>query len=112
MPLVANALKTLGVDFRIIPDIDILNDSNLTKLLYEICGGQWPTIEKRYNVIAAGAKSLDKPTLLKEQRERIEETISEFENDGIQYLNKKQLDKLKKTIFEHKGCILTTKMLK
>ena len=103
MPLVANALKTLGVDFRIIPDIDILNDSNLTKLLYEICGGQWPTIEKRYNVIAAGAKSLDKPTLLKEQRERIEETISEFENDGIQYLNKKQLDKLKKTIFEHKG---------
>jgi len=88
LPLVANALKTLGVDFRIIPDIDILNDS---------------TIEKRYNVIAAGAKSLDKPTLLKEQRERIEETISEFENDGIQYLNKKQLDKLKKTIFEHKG---------
>ena len=61
------------------------------------------TLEKRYNVIAAGAKSLDKPTLLKEQRERIEETISEFENDGIQYLNKKQLDKLKKTIFEHKG---------
>lgn len=103
LPLVAQALKTLGVNFRIIPDIDILNDSNLTKLLYEICGGQWPTIEKRYNVVAAGAKSLDKPTLLKEQRERIEETLSEFENEGIKDLNKKQLDKLKKTIFEHKG---------
>lgn len=109
LPLVAQALKTLGVNFRIIPDIDILNDSSLTKLLYEICGGQWPTIEKRYNVVAAGVKSLDKPTFLKEQRERIEETLSEFENEGIKALNKKQLDKLKKTIFEHKGWSMVKK---
>lgn len=109
LPLVAAALKTLGVKFRIIPDIDVLNDSKLIKSLYEICGGQWSTIEKRYNVVAAGAKSLDKPTLLKDQRERIEETLSEFEKDGIKDLNKKQLDKLKKTIFEHKGWSLIKK---
>lgn len=109
LPLVAKALKILGVNFRIIPDLDILNDSNLIKSLYEICGGQWATIEKRYNVVAAGAKSLDKPTLLKDQRERIEETLSEFEKEGITYLNKKQLDKLKKTIFEYKGWSLIKK---
>ena len=103
LPMVATALKTLGVNFRIIPDLDILNDSNLIKLLYEICGGQWSTIEKKYNVIADGARSLDKPTSIKEQRERIEEILSEFEKDGIKDLNKKQLDKLKKSIFEHKG---------
>lgn len=109
LPLVATALKTLGVDFRIIPDLDVLNDSNLIKSLYEICGGQWPTIEKKYNVVAAGAKSLDKPTLLKDQRERIEETLVEFERNGIKDLNKKQLDKLKKTIVEHKGWSLIKK---
>ena len=109
LPLVATALKTLGVNFRIIPDLDVLNDSNLISSLYEICGGQWSTIEKRYNVVAAGAKSLDKPILLKDQRERIEETLSEFEKDGIRDLNKRQLDKLKKTIFEHKGWSLIKK---
>lgn len=109
LPLVATALKTLGVNFRIVPDLDVLNDSNLIKSLYEICGGQWPTIEKRYNVVAAGAKSLDKPTLLRDQRERIEETLSEFEKEGIKDLNKRQLDKLKKTIFEHKGWSLIKK---
>ena len=103
LPLVATALKTLGVDFRIIPDLDILNNPDLIKSLYEICGGQWPTIEKKYNVVAAGTKSLDKPTSLEEQRARIEKTLSEFEKAGIKDLNKKQLDTLKKTIFEHKG---------
>ena len=71
LPMVATALKTLGVNFRIIPDLDILNDSNLIKLLYEICGGQWSTIEKKYYVIADGARSLDKPTSIKVQRVRI-----------------------------------------
>lgn len=109
LPLVATALKTLGVNFRIIPDLDILNDLNLIKSLYDICGGEWTTIEKRYNVVAAGAKSLDKPTSLKEQRERIEEVLLKFENDGLKDLSKKQLDELKKTIFEHKGWSLLKK---
>lgn len=103
LPLVATALKTLGVDFRIIPDLDILNNPDLIKLLYEICGGLWTTIEKKYNVVAAGAKSLDKPTSLEEQRERIEKVLSEFENNGVKDLSRKQLDELKRTIFEHKG---------
>lgn len=64
---------------------------------------------KKYNVVAAGAKSLDKPTSLEEQRERIEKTLSEFEKAGTKNLNKKQLETLKKTIFEHKGWSMVKK---
>lgn len=109
LPMVATALKTLGVNFRIIPDLDILNDLHLVKSLYETCGGQWENIEKKYNVVAAGAKSLDKPTSLKEQRERIDEILSKFEAEGVKELNKKQLEELRATIYEQKGWSLIKK---
>lgn len=103
LPMVAKALKSLGVEFRIIPDLDILNEVNLIKLLYETCDGEWTTIEKKYNIIVAGVKSLDKPTSLKEQRERLEKILLKFEEEGTKDLNKKQLEELKKSIFEQKG---------
>ncbi len=51
MHKVVAALRSLGVDYRVIPDIDIYNDRHLTKLLYESCGGSWKDVEADYSVL-------------------------------------------------------------
>ena len=108
-PIVGNALKTLGVEFRIIPDLDILNDENLIKTLYKICGGNWDIIKAKYNAVVAGVKTLDKPTLLKDQKDKIEEIFKKYEEEGIRELNKKQLEELRGSIYELRGWSLLKK---
>ena len=48
------ALKALCVDFRVIPDIDILNQENSFKSLIEACGGSWTVFRTDYNTLVNG----------------------------------------------------------
>lgn len=108
-PNVAMTLKALNVKFKIIPDLDILNDEGLFKTLFETCGGNWNDIKSKYNTIVNGVKSLDRPTLLQDQKDRLEEIFSKFEKEKIKELNKKQLDELRSVIHERKGWSLIKK---
>ncbi|MGL4982195.1 MAG: ATP-dependent nuclease [Treponemataceae bacterium] len=49
---VATALKSIGIDFKVIPDIDILNDENIIKKLVTSCYGDWSSIEKDFKVFS------------------------------------------------------------
>ena len=48
MASVASDLRTLHVDFRVVPDFDIFNDRNTLKKLVEACGGSWGEIDSDY----------------------------------------------------------------
>lgn len=53
MKQVASALRSLSIDFRCIPDIDVMNDKKTIKALYEACGGIWDaSMEANYNTFA------------------------------------------------------------
>lgn len=50
MKQVASALRSLSVDFRCVPDIDVFNEKQTIKSLFEACGGVWDdTMESSYN---------------------------------------------------------------
>lgn len=54
MKQVAAALRSLSIDFRCVPDIDILNDKQTLKDLYESCGGTWDDpMESNYNTFSS-----------------------------------------------------------
>lgn len=48
MKPLSKIFKSLGIDYRIIPDIDFFNDEVLVKAVYENCGGEWTAIEGDY----------------------------------------------------------------
>ncbi|MBR3224427.1 MAG: hypothetical protein IKF78_03805 [Atopobiaceae bacterium] len=50
----------MGIDLRIIPDLDILNERAKIRNLYESCGGDWSEIESDYNVLSRYFESQDK----------------------------------------------------
>ena len=51
MKPLSKTFKSLGIDFRFIPDIDFFNDEGLVKAVYENCGGTWAEIEADYKVL-------------------------------------------------------------
>lgn len=54
MKQVATALRSLSIDFRCIPDIDVLNDKQILKDLYESCGGTWDEyMESNYKTLSS-----------------------------------------------------------
>ena len=44
-------IKSLGIDYRIVPDIDFFNDETLVKAVYENCGGVWANVESDYRIL-------------------------------------------------------------
>lgn len=51
MKPISKLLKSLGVDYRIIPDIDFFNDEGLVRAVYENCGGVWTDIADDYKIL-------------------------------------------------------------
>ncbi len=51
MKPISKLLRSLGIDYRIVPDIDFFNDEGLVKAVYENCGGAWADIENDYNIL-------------------------------------------------------------
>ena len=51
MKPLSKIFKSLGIDYRIIPDIDFFNDEVLVKTVYENCGGKWAEIESDYRAL-------------------------------------------------------------
>lgn len=51
MKPLSKTFKSLGIDFRIIPDLDFFNDEAHVKAVYENCGGDWSKVEADYKVL-------------------------------------------------------------
>lgn len=57
MSKVALALKSLDIDVRLIPDIDVLNDVNVFRNIATTFGIEWSQIEKDYNMLVSNLHS-------------------------------------------------------
>ena len=51
MKPLSKTFKSLGIDYRIVPDIDFFNDEPLVRTVYENCGGDWAAIEDDYRTL-------------------------------------------------------------
>lgn len=103
IPIVAKMLKTLGVDFRIIPDLDFLNDKGLVKSVYEICNGEWAKIEPRYNDVKSGVESLDKRYTIGDLKAEYQTFIDKMGGLETQEISKSEFDRFKKSLKYPKG---------
>ena len=61
MKKVVQALKSLNIDFRVIPDIDLLNDKSTLQALVEACGGTWNK-EREYNALTNALSDIKNET--------------------------------------------------
>lgn len=92
MSKVVRALRSLNIDFRVVPDIDILNDVNVIKGLVEACGGDWSEIQRDYNILLSAIMP-DPNFTGREFLERADKIVAE--KKGVPLL-KSDLDCLKK----------------
>lgn len=51
MKPLSRTFKSLGIDYRIVPDLDFFNDKGLVKAVFENCGGKWDSIKDDYQVL-------------------------------------------------------------
>lgn len=58
MANVAEVLQSLGSNYRIVPDLDILNDKEVFKRLISSCGGDWASILKDYDILVSRINQL------------------------------------------------------
>ena len=89
---VASALKALNVDLRIITDIDALNDKSVIKNIISSVGGDFASIEKKYDILVKSLNSKGNPKTKQEIVDSIK-AISEMSHE--KYLTSLELEKIK-----------------
>lgn len=99
---VAKILKALGVDFRIVADLDFLNDSRLVKPVYELCGGNWSELQSQYNTVKSGVDSLDKKYTVGDLKETFQAYVERKGGDNAE-ISKSELEQFKGAFKYPKG---------
>lgn len=77
MKPLSKILKSLGIDYRIIPDIDFFNDEGLAQAVYENCGGKWDDIESDYKILFDAMNQPDGTMSIDEFVEEMRKMIGE-----------------------------------
>lgn len=84
MKHVVNALRSLSIDFRCVPDIDVLNDKNTIKCLFEACGGTWDAeMDSRYIRFSSNLNGGNESISKQELRSRIDRLLDGFSADKL-----------------------------
>lgn len=97
MKPIVDALRSLAIDFRCVPDIDVLDEEMTIKELFIACGGEWnEEISKFYHQFSSGLNSGKESISTNEVRENMESFLSKHTGDRL-YSNdiKKLFQKLK-----------------
>ena len=80
MPRIAAALIALGIDVRLIPDIDIMNDEAVFKDVVETFGIDWDNIQTDYNIIVSNLHSDKEKIIRRDAKTTINRILDEKEN--------------------------------
>ena len=87
-------LKLIGINFRVIVDIDILDNPNVIKTLYEECGGQIDSdFTSNYKRLVSGVESLKKNISWPELEDKIKWFQEKFK--GKDLLNSKEIKEIR-----------------
>ena len=96
MKQVATALRSLSIDFRCVPDIDVLNDKQTLKELFESCGGSWDdNMESDYHVLSSQLNGGRTEVTKQELNAQINAFIQSVNGDA---LSRNDVDNLSKKI--------------
>lgn len=90
---VVQALRSLDIDFRVVPDIDLLNNKQTLIDLVEACGGTWDK-DVDYNTLVDGLEKVTNST----GNEILEQIKNELGKDLTQPLSKTKIEKLQKML--------------
>lgn len=91
MHLLIEELIALGVDYRVIPDIDVFNDRNLIRMIIEASGGEWNTFEHDYNILA---NAMNQPDGTKTPDEFIEAIRGKIVERGFASISKAEAKRI------------------
>ena len=93
MAKVANALRSLNVDLKLIPDIDVLDNESTFKGIVSAFGIDWSSIEKDYKEIVSNLHSPREQI----ERERVKNDIMGLLNKSDEaFLSKEEIKELRK----------------
>lgn len=84
MQRVVKALRSLSIDFRCIPDIDVLDDKNKFKTLFNACGGNWDEIiNGSYNCFSSNLNGGQDKVSKSELKTWIEKLLDKYDGDEL-----------------------------
>lgn len=95
MKPLSKTLKSLGIDYRIIPDIDFFNDKGIVKAVYENSGGNWGTIEEDYRMLY---NAMNQPDGTLSHDEFLAEVRKKIDEYGWPEMTKPYINKLGKVL--------------
>lgn len=95
MARVAKALRSLNIDVKLIPDVDVLNDENVIKGIVEAFDIDWSTLQKDYNILVSNLHSSKE----KINREYAKKNINAIlDNSSEKNLSGKEIKELREQI--------------
>ncbi len=95
MKHLSKIFKSLGINYRIVPDIDFFNDEFLVKSVYENCGGDWLAIEEDYRTLY---NAMNQPDGSLSREEFLEEVNNMIISRGWGEMTKPYIKKLGKEL--------------
>lgn len=91
---IVSALKSLKIPFRVIPDIDILNDKVVFRQLIETAGGDWNQFETDYTRLDSSLTTPRSHIQRKALKRKLDNLLDESDDTYISDKEIKSIDKL------------------
>ena len=98
MAKIVAALRSIGVDIKLIPDIDVLNDSNIFQSIIEAFGGVWQDFYKDYEMIVNNLHSIKEKINRSEAKARITTVLDSSRTENLSNNELKQIRDIIKPI--------------
>jgi ABC-type polar amino acid transport system ATPase subunit len=92
MHKIISALKSLNVDVKVVPDIDVLNDETIIKGIVESCGSNWATFKNNYKIICANLYSPKEQLVRTEILNNIKDLLEKQTNN---YLSQEEINNIR-----------------
>jgi hypothetical protein len=91
MHLIIKELRALGIDYRVIPDLDVFNDRILIRRIVENSGGNWAAMQEDYDILFAEMNMPDGTMNPDEFMDALRQKIA---NRGITDISKTEAKKI------------------
>ena len=95
MARIVRALRSLGIDVKLIPDIDVLNDENVFRGIVEAFDIEWSAVQRDYNVLANNLHSSKEKVKRSDVKKEINEILDKSETEN---LSKKEIEEIRESI--------------
>ena len=88
MAKISTALRSLNINIKLIPDIDVLDDEKVFKSIVEAFGINWSSVEKDYHIIVSNLHSSKENVIRSKAKSDINSILDKSKNEFL--LNKEQ----------------------